>query len=60
MCMAYKNWRQRHNHKSSHPAQVQSTDEIASTDQTVHLQGVVTVDNVPADQADEQEHTQFN
>lgn len=61
--IACKYWRQRHRrHKSSHmhPTPVQNTDEIASTDQTVHLQRVMTVDNIPTGQADEQEHAQFN
>lgn len=63
MYIACKYWRQRHRrHKSSHmhPTPVQNTDEIASTDQTVHLQRVMTVDNIPTGQADEQEHAQFN
>ena len=63
MCIACKSYRQHHHHKSSDsscPTQVQTTDEIASTDQTVHLQRVVTVDNVPTGQADEQEHAHFN
>ena len=41
------------------PVPVEGTDEIAITHQGVHRDRVITVDDVTTDQAEEDEHAQF-
>ena len=41
------------------PISVEGTDEIAITHQSVHRDRVITVDDITTDQAEEDEHAQF-
>ena len=55
ICVVYRG-----RHKAIHtPAPVAGRDEIASTHQNVHLQRVMTEDEVETGPAEQNEHTQF-